>query len=81
MSVPRKRGTSAARRNTPVTPTPQHGGRRNGAGRKPLDDDSTRVMLTLTSAQVAGLQAAFPALPIATAARHAVAAYLRDHTT
>lgn len=56
---------------------PQRGGRRNGAGRKPLDAASARVMLTLTAAQVAGLRRAFATVPLATAARAAIAHYLR----
>lgn len=55
----------------------QRGGRRNGAGRKPLDAASERVMLTLTAAQIAGLRAEFPDLPLATASREAIDRYLQ----
>jgi hypothetical protein len=57
---------------------PQRGGRRNGAGRKPLDAASERVMLTLTATQIAGLRTEFPDLPLATASREAIDRYLQS---
>ena len=71
--MPKPPAARTAKRKVTTTATePQRGGRRNGAGRKPLDAASQRVMLTLTAAQVAGLRAKFSDLPLATAARQAI---------
>lgn len=67
----------ATKRKASAAAEPQRGGRRNGAGRKPLDAASERVMLTLTAVQIAGLRAEFPDLPLATAAREAIDRYLQ----
>jgi hypothetical protein len=73
-----KPAAARTKRKVIVATEPQRGGRRNGAGRKPLDAASERVMLTLTATQIAGLHTEFPELPLATASREAIDRYLQS---
>lgn len=75
--MPKPPAARATKRKATAATEPQRGGRRNGAGRKPLDAASARVMLTLTATQMAGLRAEFPDLPLATASREAIDRYLQ----